>query len=80
MDGLGIREAAFSHTCCVTLGKLNSLGFCFLVYEMRRLDHIISSKAPFLFLPHIKCVNVGRQSGNTYSKDGLTGELNAAHA
>lgn len=50
MDGLGIKEAAFSHTCCVTLGKLNSLGFCFLVYEMRRLDHIISSKAPF-FVP-----------------------------
>lgn len=80
MDSLGIREAEFSHTCCVTLGKLDSLGFCSLVYKMRRLDHLISSKVPFLFLLHIKCVNVGRWSDNIYSKDGLTGELNAVHA
>lgn len=59
-EALGRR--VLTRTRCVALGKLNSLDLGSLVYLMRRLDHILSAKVPFLVPSSIKCVCVGRQS------------------
>lgn len=65
-EALGRR--VLTRTRCVALGKLNSLDLGSLVYLMRRLDHILSAKVPFLVPSSIKCVCVGGRVKNASLK------------